>query len=276
MDNSPPCKFNPIYLPTILISYTTFLQTKTNKWVTFVHGAGGSSAIWYKQIKSFNANFNVLLVDLRGHGNSEKGTGNHNYSFNEIAIDIIEVLDKLNIQQSHFVGISLGSIIIRSVAHNNPNRVDKLILAGAIMKLNIRSQILMWIGNSLKSIIPFLLLYKFFAYTIMPRRNHKKSRQMFINEAKKLDQNEFIRWFKLTAEVNGLLKHFRKTTSSIPFLYFMGDQDSMFLPSVKKLIALQLSNSTLIIAPNCGHVVNIDQPEYFNIKSMEYLQHETS
>lgn len=255
-----------------MISYTTFLQPKTNQWVTFVHGAGGSSAIWYKQIKSFNSNFNVLLVDLRGHGNSEKGIGTGNYSFNEIAKDIIEVLDKLNIQQSHFVGISLGSIIIRSIADYYPNRVDKLIMAGAIMKLNIRSQILMWFGNSLKSIIPFLLLYKFFAYIIMPRKNHKKSRLMFINEAKKLDQNEFIRWFKLTAEVNGLLKYFRKTHSSIPFLYFMGNQDAMFLPSIKKLVAQQLKNSTLIIAPNCGHVVNIDQPEYFNKKSIHYLQ----
>ena len=255
-----------------MISYTTFLQPKTNQWVTFVHGAGGSSAIWYKQIKSFNADFNVLLVDLRGHGNSKKGIDTVKYTFNQIANDIIDVLDSLHIQQSHFVGISLGSIIVRVIAANYPNRVGKIIMAGAIMKLNIRSQLLMWLGNSLKSIIPFLLLYKFFAYIIMPRKNHKKSRSMFINEAKKLDQNEFIRWFQLTAEVNELLKHFRKIPSSIPFLYFMGDQDAMFLPSIKKLVAKHSLNSSLIIVPNCGHVVNIDQPEFFNVKSIYYLQ----
>ncbi|MFY7963316.1 MAG: alpha/beta fold hydrolase [Chitinophagaceae bacterium] len=254
-----------------MISYTTYLKTNVNKWVTLVHGAGGSSAIWYRQVKPFNEHFNVLIVDLRGHGNSGKGTKASKYSFNEIAKDITEVLDKLNIQQSHFIGISLGSIIIRTLAEIYPNRVFSIIMAGAIMKLNIRSQILMWLGNTFKTIIPFLLLYKFFAYIIMPRRNHKKSRLLFINEAKKLDQQEFIRWFKLTSEINGLLKKYRKTTSTIPFLYIMGSQDAMFLPSVKKLVTKQAANSTLIITPNSGHVVNIDQPNYFNKNCIEYL-----
>lgn len=212
-----------------------------------------------------------MLIDLRGHGNSEKGIDNSNYTFNEIAKDIIGVLDKLSIQQSHFVGISLGSIIIRQIAANYPNSVCKLIMAGAIMKMNIRSQLLMWLGNTLKSIIPFLILYKFFAFIIMPRRNHKNARLMFTNEAKKLDQKEFIRWFKLTVEINGLLKYFRATPSTIPFLYMMGDQDAMFLPSIKKLVIKQASNSTLIVASNCGHVVNIDQPDFFNKNSIHYL-----
>ena len=36
-------------------------------WVVFVHGAGGSSSIWYKQVRDFREHFNVLLIDLRGH-----------------------------------------------------------------------------------------------------------------------------------------------------------------------------------------------------------------
>ena len=37
-----------------------------------MHGAGGSSSIWYKQLRAFKENFNVLLIDLRGHGKSKK------------------------------------------------------------------------------------------------------------------------------------------------------------------------------------------------------------
>ena len=51
-----------------------------------------------------------------------------------------------------------------------------MVMAGAIMKLNTRSQILMKFGNVFKSMIPYLWLYRLFAYIIMPNKNHKKSR----------------------------------------------------------------------------------------------------
>jgi pimeloyl-ACP methyl ester carboxylesterase len=107
----------------------------------------------------------------------------------------------------------------------------------------------------------------------MPRRNHKKSRTLFINEAKKLNQQEFIRWFKLASEVNPLLKYFRNTPLTLPSLYVMGSQDAMFLPSIKKLVNKYPKTCALAIAPNCGHVVNIDQPDYFNKKAIAFIKH---
>lgn len=54
-----------------MLHYTTYLLKPDAPWVTFVHGAGGSSAIWFKQIRDFKKSYNVLLVDLRGHGKSK-------------------------------------------------------------------------------------------------------------------------------------------------------------------------------------------------------------
>lgn len=241
-----------------------------------MHGAGGSSAIWYKQVKEFNKHFNVLLVDLRGHGNSATNIEQkNNYTFNLIAQDIIEVLDKLAIPKTHLIGISLGTIIIRQIAQTNIKRVSSLIMAGAIMQLNFRSQILMQLGVMLKAVIPYLLLYKFFAYIIMPRNNHKIARQLFVNEAKKLNQQEFIRWFKLAAEVNSLLQEFRDTEAPVPTLYLMGNQDAMFLPSIKELVKSHHKFSSLIVVNNCGHVVNIDRPDIFNKECITFLKSQT-
>ena len=55
-----------------MINYITYKNENSNEWVTFVHGAGGSSSIWFKQIRDFKKQYNVLLLDLRGHGDSKK------------------------------------------------------------------------------------------------------------------------------------------------------------------------------------------------------------
>ena len=128
----------------------------------------------------------------------------------------------------------------------------------------------MKLGIIFKTIIPYLWLYKFFAFIIMPNKNHKESRLLFVREAKKLYQKEFIRWFKLTSEINPLLRFFRSADIKIPTLYIMGEEDYLFLPSIRKIVKIH-QNSELLVVEDCGHVVNVEQPRYFNEKVIDYL-----
>lgn len=256
-----------------MLHYTTHTFQTDAPWVTFIHGAGGSSSIWYKQLRSFKQHFNVLLIDLRGHGQSK----NHpeklpRYTFEDITREVIEVIEHLQIKSSHFIGISLGTIIVRELAEMSPERVKSMVMAGAVMKLNMRGKILMKLGVWTKSVVPYLLLYKFFAFIIMPKKTHKESRILFINEAKKLAQKEFVRWFKLAADVNDKLKWFRVHQLEIPTLYIMGEQDHMFLPSIQHLARAHKRTSTLVVVPQCGHVVNVERPEVFNEETIQFLK----
>ena len=242
--------------------------------MTFVHGAGGSSTIWYKQVREFKKHLNVLLLDLRGHGNSKhnfKDVFSDKYTFDFITNDIVEVINHEKIEKSHFVGISLGTILIRNLAEKHPERVESMIMGGAIMKLNLRSQVLMRLGVIFKSVVPYIWLYKFFAFVIMPNKNHKESRLLFVREAKKLYQKEFIRWFKLTSEINPLLRFFRTVDIKIPTLYVMGREDYLFLPTIEKIVANH-STSDLFVVEKCGHVVNVEQPMVFNNTVISYLR----
>ncbi|MBQ0736337.1 alpha/beta fold hydrolase [Aquimarina celericrescens] len=256
-----------------MLNYSLYHHPTNEDWVTFVHGAGGSSSIWFKQVREFRKHFNVLLLDLRGHGNSKpalKDAFNSKYTFDSITEDIIEVIDKEHIKKSHFVGISLGTILIRNLAEKHPGRVQSMIMGGAIMKLNFRSQVLMKLGIVFKSVIPYMLLYKFFAFIIMPKKNHKQSRLLFANEAKKLYQKEFVRWFRLTSEINPLLRFFRAKDIKIPTLYVMGEEDYLFLPSVRK-VAASHKLSQLYVIKDSGHVVNVEQPEVFNKETITFI-----
>ncbi len=253
-----------------MLNYTTHLHPTNTEWVTLVHGAGGSSAIWFKQIRAFSNNFNVLVLDLRGHGES-KNMFSKKYTFDAITHDIVEVIDHLKIVSSHFAGISLGTILIRNLAEKHPDRVKSMIMGGAILKLDFRSQVLMKVGMLCKSIVPYMMLYKLFAFIIMPRKNHKSSRLLFVNEAKKLYQKEFIKWFKLTSEINPLLKMFRLKDVNIPTFYVMGEQDHLFLPSIKKVVDKHVTSSLLVVK-NCGHVVNVEQASQFNDASIDFIK----
>ena len=238
-------------------------ENRSNKWITFIHGAGGNSSIWFNQVRFFKAYFNVLLIDLRGHGKSEVSPKGKEYTFEIIIDDILNVLDHNKIEKSHFVGISLGSILIQKMIQLHSNRVEKIGLGGAILNLNLQSRFLMFMGKLTQSIFPFIWIYTFFAYVIMPYKAHRKSRALFIKEAKKISHAEFGRWYKLTATILPVLAKIRVKQLKPPTLYIMGIQDYMFLPFVKKIIMIH-QNATLITLPGSGHVVNIDQPDLFN------------
>jgi pimeloyl-ACP methyl ester carboxylesterase len=146
-----------------------------------------------------------------------------------------------------------------------------MIMGGAILKLNFRSQLLMRLGIIFKSVVPYMYLYRLFAFIIMPRKNHKESRLLFAREAKKLYQKEFVRWFKLTAEINPLLRFFRAKDIQIPTLYIMGSEDHLFLPAIKRIVEIH-TKATLHIVKQCGHVVNVEKPVDFNAQTLSFLR----
>ena len=85
-------------------------------------------------------------------------------------------------------------------------------------------------------------------------------------------QKEFKKWYKLTSEINPLLKWFRTKPSAIPSLYVMGANDYMFLPAIEKNISSNPKDK-LIVVPDCGHVVNVEKASVFNQISLNFLSY---
>jgi pimeloyl-ACP methyl ester carboxylesterase len=257
-----------------MLHHRTYLLAPDRDWVVLVHGAGGSSSIWFRQLRAYREEFNVLLVDLRGHGESARvkdGRERQRYTFEAVSRDVIDVLDHAGIASAHFVGISLGCLIVRTIAELAPERVDSMVLGGAIARLNVRSRVLVFLGNVFKRVIPFMWLYRMYAWILLPRAGHRESRLIFVREAQKLARKEFLRWFRLTMELTTVLRLFEQRDSGIPTLYLMGSEDHMFLPPARRLAAQQ-PRAVLRVIENCGHVCNIEKPLVFNRLSIEFMK----
>jgi pimeloyl-ACP methyl ester carboxylesterase len=78
------------------LNHRIFRQEGAEEWIVFLHGLGGTSSIWFKQIHRFAREYNLLLIDLRGHGGSREAyTGS--YSFQAMARDVLDVMDSLGL-----------------------------------------------------------------------------------------------------------------------------------------------------------------------------------
>ncbi len=239
-------------------------------WLALVHGAGGSSVVWFRQIRVLVRHFNLLVIDLRGHGRSETDLSQA-YSLDVVTRDLIEVLDEKGIERAHWMGVSLGTVLLQHLAVVAPERIDRMVFAGAISKLRLWVRGLIVFGHVMRFLVPFIALYYFFAYIIMPGKRHREARQLFLADARKLPQAEFIRWYRLSGEIEDALVDWSARTFSVPVQFIMGEDDYVFLPGAAARVEPD-EHASLVIIPDTGHVCNVEAPEAFNEAALAFLK----
>jgi 3-oxoadipate enol-lactonase len=93
----------------------------------FIHSLGVDRRLWAAQTAAMQDRYRILRVDLRGHGRSGVSIGA--YSIEQLAGDVLAVMDHARIERAHLCGISIGGGIAQWLAAEAPQRVDRLILA---------------------------------------------------------------------------------------------------------------------------------------------------
>ncbi len=77
-------------------------------------------------------NYNVVAIDMAGHGGSQHRMAGYDYVFVDWIHDVLDVLDCLDWQQAHLLGHSMGGAIATIVAASAPERINKLLLIEAL------------------------------------------------------------------------------------------------------------------------------------------------
>ena len=246
------------------------INNQAEDWVVFIHGLGGSTKTWKKQIDSFSENYNLLLLDLPGHGQNADKTI-YKVDSQKLYTGIQETLDYLHINRAHFVGMSLGTIVIANFAVHHPDYVGTIIFGGSALKLSGIYKRALIFANCIKRLVPYEFLYQFFAWFMMPKKRHKKSRLIFLREIVKLRKETLFAWIEyLMFSLNPDKILTRLDVLGKRILLISGDEDHCFLEDAKS-IARRMKNTDIEIIKKCGHICSIEKWKSFNHIALEYL-----
>ncbi len=237
-----------------------------------LHGAGGSIEVWFRQVPDFARHFNLLLIDLAGHGGSVGEVLCNGINFEKTAEQVIEVVDTLKIERAHFMGLSLGSIVVRIIAELYPQKVESMVLAGAVTKLSVKTRTLIRLVDMFKNIIPYRLLKWLIAKCIVPQREYAKSKNLFLRSAQRLNFDSFLEWMKLGEDISQKMAELFSHKILIPTLYMMGEDDHLFLPQARIAASEGGDMVSMIVVPDAGHICNVDNKSYFNRASIDFFK----
>lgn len=99
--------------------------------VLFIHGNSESGQAWDRWIGAFAPRFRMLRPDLRGFGDSQPMPEAHIWSLEELAGDLLQLLDHLGLRQVHLVGAKIGGLLALHFAALHPDRTASLAAIGS-------------------------------------------------------------------------------------------------------------------------------------------------
>ncbi|GGD10401.1 alpha/beta fold hydrolase [Pontibacillus salipaludis] len=253
------------------LSYKTFITDSSKDWVVFLHGLGGNWNIFHKQIDYFKDHFNLLFIDLPGHGKSPFIRRGKNILI-ETKQQVLTLMDDLSIASAHFLGVSLGTIVMQSIAIEQPQRIMSMTLAGAAGKWLKWGELLgkATISFPLGYLLPYMISFKAFAHLILPKKNHSKSRNIFIREGQKLGRSAYLNWAGIIRDSYKVYEQLRSKTNYIPKLYISGSEDHMFIRGITNHVNKE-SLAQLHIIKKCGHVCNMEKAAEFNLIAFTFI-----
>ncbi|MFX1499181.1 MAG: alpha/beta fold hydrolase [Promethearchaeota archaeon] len=233
-----------------------------------IHGLGSSTRDWEFQVPTFSQKYQVITIDLRGHGKTDKPKGP--YDMRMFANDIKELLEEIGIKWTHILGISLGGGIAFQFAVDYPDLVKSLIIVNAGIEIPTGS-IKMKLEAFKRTFIVRLVGMKKMGQVLAPRLFIKPEqedlRQKLIERWQENDKKAYLSAMR---SLIGWSVRDQLEKIKCPTLVIGSEQD--YAPSsIKKEYTELLPNAKFIEIKDARHAVAIEKPEEFNEIVMRFL-----
>lgn len=254
------------------IEHSVYMHGDSAPWLVMIHGFGGTKKMWKHQIEEFRNSFNLIVLELPGHGDSVWGLSEHReYGFGDVAEDIVEMLHAHGIQKADFLCLSLGSLVMAAIVSGHSEIVNSVLMCGAVFGMRLPVRMVMRLGNILKLFMPFMFSVRLFAYILLPKKAHAKSRKFLVSECRKLGRAEFLRWYSLLVHEQSILGDSIQCFNGIKSLVIMGTEDYIFIREAVRSAASSAGNIAIGFMKNCGHVCCLQNWRDFNRLASQFF-----
>jgi 3-oxoadipate enol-lactonase len=243
---------------------------KESPLIVLSHSLASSLVMWNPQMDALNPHFQVLRYDMRGHGKTDVTPSP--YTLELLAEDVIGLLDALDIDRVHFVGLSIGGMIGQSLALNHIHRLRSLALCDSASVIPQEAQPI-WqerINRALSKGMEAQVdetLERWFTPSFL------KQKPPILEIIRKQILTTPVQGYIGCAEAIRKLNYLDQLSKiKIPTLIMVGEDDPGTPVSASEAIHKRLSNSKLVILPSACHLSNIEQAEAFNATLLKFLK----
>ena len=236
----------------------------TNKdTIVFLHGSGLSHIVWSLAEQFFSSkNYNVLSIDLPGHGNSD---GPCLDSIEKIADWMEKVFDKLKLKNLILVGHSQGCLEILEYSSRYKERLKKLVFVGGSNKMPVHPDLIELAQSGHSDAVKLMMKWGY------------EGSKKFIggNPVEKIIQSPRDISEILAVDLNACNNYLNGSEAAkvidLPSMLIFGELDKMVnLESGKKFSNL-IKNSTTHVIKGCGHMIMIEKAFEMREKILEFL-----
>lgn len=237
-------------------------------WVTFCHSLATDLTMFDEQAVELTKNFRVLRYDRRGHGQTDAPGGS--YTWDEMIGDVIGLWDELGVENSHYVGLSMGGMTGLGLALQHPERLVSLTACDcrADAPAFFRD---MW--NARQSGVKDQGMASIVDMTLATWFTEDR-----VSKGGKLIDR--VREMILATHINGYLgstdalkelnfkRHLDKLKPRTQFI--VGANDGPHPEEMETMHKL-VEGSTFNVIENAAHLSNLEQPEEFNSLIAEFI-----
>jgi 3-oxoadipate enol-lactonase len=245
--------------------------------IVFLHGVGADRTAWEPQVKFFSElGYSVAAIDMRGTGASQARDENGlavPITIADFAADVHELILALGFERAHWVGNSMGGVIMMEAFRQQFPTIAKAVLANTFAKYPDSHLILPRPANALKtkSLAEFAAERIPFAHRadIAPEILAASIRAMAAKDV----ETYLLSWRETwSQDYRSQLPLLTKERGRGEVLVITGSLDKITPPALGLEIANLIPGAEYRLIENASHLSNIDQPEEFNRVVWEFLK----
>lgn len=239
--------------------------------IIFVHGHPFNHTMWKYQVPDFAKDHRLIMPDLRGYGRTEVTPGR--VMLDEMALDILHLLEALEIDEAIFCGLSMGGQIVLDFHRLFPEKVRALIIVDSDAR-----------GETPDSRQQRLQKADTIIRTGM-RQHTDDTIHQYIAPASLANKPMYLHLYEMmsaTSAEGAAAAHRGRaerrdhlsvlTAIQVPTLVAVGEEDYFTPQPIARIMSDNIPGAQLAVIPGAGHLPNMETPDVFNKILREFLQ----